>query len=385
MTDRRRSIAMVFPACHRVGGVERVVRELARRLQADHDVTFVGERFDPSGMDGVRLLPVEGLPLPSLSPAVSFRRRAERQLRQQHFDLTVTFGVECPPGDVAVVGSVHRAWLSQRGPIETPVGTVPGAVRYALPRHVALLALERAYFSSPRLRAVLATSQRTADEVLASYPVDPTIVSVLPNGFDGDEFHPGVRTNQRDAQRERLGWDDSVVILFVGNELHRKGFATLLEAVALTGERRVRIDVVGAASLAPYQHRIDALALHDRVTWHGPQGDVAPWYAAADVLVLPTQYEPFGNTIIEALATGLPVITTRLAGASSAVVPEVNGLLQQDPGDAAELARLLEHALEGDHLTEWSRSAGAGLEGFEWGPIAKRLSAVLDQVEPGVD
>ena len=69
----------------------------------------------------------------------------------------------------------------------------------------------------------------------------------------------------------------------------------------------------------------------DRVRWNGPQPDIAPWYAAADLLVLPTRYEPFGNVIVEALACGLPVITTALAGASSAVVPGVNGLLQQDP------------------------------------------------------
>jgi UDP-glucose:(heptosyl)LPS alpha-1,3-glucosyltransferase len=381
VTDPRRTIAMVFPGCHRVGGVERVVRELARCLQSDQDVTFVGERFDPTDMEGIRLLPVEGRVPPGLSHTLSFRYRAERALRSRPFDLTVTFGAECPTGDVAVVGSVHRAWLAQRGAIQTPAGPLPSTVRYALPRHLAVLGLERTYFRSPRLRSVLATSRQTADEVVAAYDLDPDIVSVVPNGFDPDEFNGAVRVAERATRRSRLGWDGSVVLLFVGNELHRKGFATLLEAVALLGDPRLRVEVVGAASLGPYHRRIEALGLSDRVWWHGSQADLAPWYAAADLLVLPTQYEPFGNTIIEALATGLPVVTTTLAGASSAVVPDVNGLLQLDPVDAHELAGLLERALEGEHLADWSAQAGSGLECFEWSAIASRFEAALDRVD----
>ncbi len=152
-------------------------------------MTFVGERFDPADMDGVRLLPVEGTPPAGLAQTVSFRYRAERSLRTRSFDTTVSFGVECPPGDIAVVGSVHRAWLSCRGSIETPAGALPSAVRYAMPRHLAVLALERRYFHSPRPRAVLATSRQTADEVEDAYDVDPAIVSVMPNGFDPDEFN----------------------------------------------------------------------------------------------------------------------------------------------------------------------------------------------------
>lgn len=71
-------------------------------------------------------------------------------------------------------------------------------------------------------------------------------------------------------------------------------------------------------------------------------------YAGADILVLPTQYEPFGLVIVEALATGLPVITTELAGAAVAVEPGANGLLQSDPYNADKLAGLVRQALNTD-------------------------------------
>jgi UDP-glucose:(heptosyl)LPS alpha-1,3-glucosyltransferase len=380
VSERGPSTALVFPACHRQGGVERVVRELARRLAVTQPVTFVGDRFDPDDMAGVGWAPVGGRRLPGLPPPISFRRRATAALAGRPFDVTVTFGVECPPGDVLVVGSVHRAWLDRSGPVHTVLGDVSPAVRRMMPRHLALLALERSYFSSPRPRAVLAASRRTADEVVAVYGVDERRVSVSPNGYDPHEFNVGVRVECREPQRRRLGWNDSIVILFVANELHRKGFATLVDAVARVRDPRVRIDLVGRASPASYRRRIRQAGLGDRVHWHGPQPDVAEWYAGADLLVLPTRYEPFGNVIIEALATGLPVITTREAGAAAAIVPGVNGLIQQDPTDSEELAGLLRTALDDGQLEHWSRRAGTDLEPFEWSQVATRLRAAVEGV-----
>ncbi len=169
-------------------------------------------------------------------------------------------------------------------------------------------------------------------------------------------------------------------LLFVANELHRKGFGTLLEAVALVGDRRLRVEMVGRASPAAYRRRIAELGLRERVRWNGPQPDVARWYAMGDLLVLPTRYEPFGNVIVESLACGLPVITTSVAGAAAAVVPGVSGLVQVDPTDATELADLLRAALQGDHLTRWSRDSRAGLAPFEWSIVADQLRHAVDVV-----
>ncbi|HVN51711.1 MAG TPA: glycosyltransferase family 4 protein, partial [Acidimicrobiales bacterium] len=296
------------------------------------------------------------------------------------FDVTVSFGVECPAGDLAVVGSVHRAWLSRSGPVHTPFGDVPAGLRLAMPRHRALLWLERRYFRDPRLRSVLAASVATADEVVDVYGLRRDLVQVMPNGFDPDEFGPGARTTSRVEQRRRMGVDDDVVVLFVANELHRKGFDTLLDAAARVGDPRVRIELVGRADPSAYRDRIAQLHLTDRVHWNGPQLEVAPWYAGADLLVLPTRYEPFGNVVVEALACGLPVITSTAAGAAVAVQPEVNGLLQQHPEDAAELATLLATALEPGRLAGWSRAAPATVARFEWHVVARQLLATIERV-----
>ena len=312
-----------------------------------------------------------------LPAPVGFRLAAARTLSKLAALNTISLGANCPPGDVYLVQSVHRAFLRSARTVPVAGYQVPAAVRYLMPRHQVLLGLERSYFRSSHPRAVLCCSQREADDVQALYGTDPARLHVIPNGFDPKVFHPqpsGVRA----VTRTQMGAaQDDIVLLLMANELHRKGFGPLIEAVACVADPRLRISVVGRAGLGPYLDDLERLGLSDRVAWHGPTSDAASWYAGADVLVLPTQYEPFGLVIVEALATGLPVITTRLAGAASAVLPGVNGLLQTDPYDVHELAGLLREALDDRVRTRWAAAAPASVERFQqaivFGQVAGHL------------
>jgi len=383
MTAPGTSVALVFPAVHRRGGAERVVRELARRVATTHDVTIVAREVDADGLDGMR---IELVPpaASGRSSSASFSRDAGAILARLGSDVRVSFGAECPPTDLAVVQSVHAAWVAGSAPIATPVGNLPAKARRLLPRHRRMLAMERVYFNRPTLRRVVATSSRTADEVARWYGLDRAAIGIQPNGFDHDEFHPGLRATAGPAQRTAMGaTDDDIVLLFVANELHRKGFGVLLEAMAEVGDPRLRLDVVGRVTMGGYTRRLADLGLDGRVRLHGLAADVAPFYAAADLFVLPTQYEPFGNVIVEALACGLPVITTEVAGAAPAVVPGVSGLLQHDALDARELAELLRRALEPGTLASWSQGATAGLAPFDWDVVAVGFEREIDALVRG--
>lgn len=373
----------MFPGCHRRGGVERSIRELSRRLTSTYAVQFFGDEFDPEAMSQVEFVPVGGRPMPGFAAAWSFRQRAGARLRVSRPDVTISYGANCPPGDILYVNSVHRAWLGHGRPIPTRLGTVPNSLRYALPQHRAILALERSYFrSSPR--AVVAVSHQTADEVCTLYGVPRERVTTIPNGYSADEFSPARRASDRPEQRARLGLtDDDIVLLLVANELHRKGFATLLEATARLGDPRVQIHVVGRAPIDVYRGQIDRLGLTGRVHWHGASGDVAPWYAVGDLFVMPTQYEAFPLVVVEALASGLPVITTAVAGSSEAIQPDVNGLLQRDPDDADELAALLEQGIDPMRRARWSAAAPGSVADLEWGELARRFTTVIERVRPG--
>lgn len=368
-------LAVVFPAANTRGGVERVALQVVEHFAGSKPTAFVGEELQEGASAAIRFRQVRTPPGSTFARPRRFRDAAALVLQASQYEVLLSFGVNCPPGDVYWVQSVHRAWLESGSTVRFRGVPVPSNVRRLLPRHRVLLDLEREYFTAHRPRAILCTSQREVDDLHRLYGVPLDVLHVVPNGFDGSRFNLETRARYRAAIRAELGMaNEDISMLFVVNELHRKGFAVLLQAAAQVADPRLRIDIVGRVSPQPYRSQIERLRLGPRVHWHGPTPQVERIMAAGDVLVLPTQYEPFGLVIVEALATGLPVITTALAGAAPAVVPGT-GLLQQDPHDADELASLLHEALRPGTLAAWSAAAPVAAAPYEW-------AHVLDRAEP---
>ena len=367
-------VAVVFPQLHRGGGIERVCWDLLEYLGPRHDTAFVGTAA-PEGVPGeVRLVAVPGPSDPGPWGMYRQRGRIGRAVAGLAPGVTVTMGSVVPPGDVLWVPSVHRAWLEAARTIQMGRVTLPAWVRFAMPNHRALLAMESDYFRRSHPGHILCTSKREVADLERIYGVDPALTTVVPNPFDPARFNPGRRESGRQQARADLGVrDGELAMVLVANELHRKGLAQTLEALALTDDRRLHLHVIGKSGLGPFQALIHRLGLEDRVSYHGPSRDVGWQLAAADLMVLPTQYEPFGLVIIEALASGVPVVTTRLAGASEAVRPGRTGLIQEDPYDIDELAGLLTTAGAAD-LDAWGREAASSVDAY-------RRDTVMAQVE----
>jgi glycosyltransferase involved in cell wall biosynthesis len=236
--------------------------------------------------------------------------------------------------------------------------------------------MERQYFDRARPRQVLCTSQAEAELLSEIYAVPADLITVVPNGYDPQAFHPGRRADERPRLRAMVGAREAdVLLLLVANELHRKGLAPLLRALAQV-KAPLRLVVAGAADPAPFSALTESLGLTDRVHHLGRTNDVAGVMSGADMLVLPTQYEPFGLVVVEALATGLPVLTTRLAGASVAVQPMVTGLLQDDPSDVEELAHLLDVVAEAD-LARWGEAAARSVGEYRKERVMARAASVI--------
>jgi UDP-glucose:(heptosyl)LPS alpha-1,3-glucosyltransferase len=210
------------------------------------------------------------------------------------------------------------------------------------------------------------------------YGVPGHLLHVVPHGYDSATFSPARRAARRESARAELGVAaDDVVVLMVANEWHRKGLGVLLEAVAAAGDPRLRIDLVGAKAPDDYRPLAHRLGLTDRLHWHGPTPDVARFHAAADVFALPTTYEPFGLVIIEAMGSGLPVITPRLAGAAEAITDGVDGLLLDDPRDTAQLSAHLTRLLDPGERERMGKAAAASATDYEWPRVLARVDALL--------
>jgi UDP-glucose:(heptosyl)LPS alpha-1,3-glucosyltransferase len=355
--------------------VERVALDLVRFQSQRRSTYFVGETLDAEDLQHEQVA-VGRVPR-SLRP-LAFRRSASSVLQRLQPRTTLSFGANCPPGDVYWVQSVHRAWLENGGDVVFHGVPVPSGVRRLLLRHQVLLRLEHDYFVNHRPRAILCTSQREVDDLNRLYRVPREILHVVPNGYDGGLFSPVGRARDRADMRRSIGATaDDVVVLIVANEWHRKGLGVLIEAVGALNDPRVRLDLVGMRAPDDYRPLAQRLGLAARLHWHGPSANVARFHAAADVFALPTTYEPFGLVIIESMASGLPVITSRLAGASPAISDGENGLLLDDPRDVSQLTAQLGRLLDASERDRMGTAAAATVGEYEWQQVFARAEKLI--------
>ncbi len=355
--------------------------ECRRHLAQRHHVTVVACECEGCGPGTGELHRVQVPRLPPFLEPPFFAWRASEVLESRAYDLVVSYGSTCFSADVLWVNSVHRAWLERSRSSSETRARLEGVARYLLPRHLVLLGMERKYFAPSRYRHVITVSPVVSSDLHRLYGVPLPDMTVVPNGFSPQEFSPERRGRLRSEVRSRLGVQDGqVVLLVVANELRRKGFGVLLEAVARLRDPTVHVLLLGRTPPTAFTSQIARSGLGDRLHYVGAASDIGWYHAAADLFVLPTQYEAFCLAIVEALASGLPVITTAVPGAGDLIEPDVNGLVQNDPMDAAELSSLLVQGLDGHRRERWSRSAAASVRSYAWDVILDDAERVLGSV-----
>jgi UDP-glucose:(heptosyl)LPS alpha-1,3-glucosyltransferase len=321
------------------GGGERFTALLAGGLAgAGCAVTIVSERWDqPAGV--VMHRRVRTLGGSELLSLLSFTVNAAWHLRRGAYDL-VQSHAKLLWQDVYRAGDgCHREWLRVRAECQaTPQPRrrrLSGADR-------ALLFLERVLLTRRRYRLIIAISARVRADLIRHYAVPPEHIRIIYNGVDTRRFHPAARPGPGEGARRRLEVPDRALLaLFMGTGFERKGLVYLLRALPAAGET-VWVVVAGRdTDVGSYQALAHSLGVAERVRFLGPVAQPELMYAAADVLVLPTIYEPFSNACLEALASGLPVITTRAAGVSELLPDRLDSLTLPAAGDHVTLAERL--------------------------------------------
>ncbi len=299
------------------GGAEAYLLRLARGLAtAGHEPFLITSGRWPKERwpDQQRLIT-----LPSRGP-IEFAQ----VFRAAAVPVDITFSLDRAPGcDVYRAGDgVHAAWLRRRSKFEPFWKT--WFHRYN-PKHIALMHLEREVFRSAR--AVIANSRMVAEEISHWHDYPEARVHVIPNGIGS-----GLPPMDRTIARKKLGVpEEAFCVLFVGTGWERKGLRFAIRAVEKLGENALLL-VAGRGSASRHAS--------PSAKFLGPVSDLSALFAAADVFTLPTIYDPFSNACLEALAAGLPVVTTAANGCSEILTPGVTGSVVE-PGDAESLAQAL--------------------------------------------
>jgi len=328
------------------GGAETYVTDFARMLAADgHDV-HVFSREDSVVPEGITLRPVKVRGVGRSWRTLSFARRVRKMLSKEEFDIVHGVGWTYSQDVFQPHGGVHRAMLMQ------DALTCRGARLFAeglrqefSPKQTVFRWMERMQYVRRPAAVFIALSEMVKRHMMLWHHVPPESIEVIYNGVDTERFHPGNRETHRAPVRKKYGIDDEVVFLIVAHNFRLKGVLGLVRCVTDGGFPSCRLLVVGRNRMEKKLKAFAESRAPGRVIFTGGVPDSGPYYAAADVYVHPTFYDPCSLVVLEALASGLPVITSTMNGAAELMTPGAQGYVVA-PGHFGQLTDSMHRLFE---------------------------------------
>ncbi|MBU0480471.1 MAG: glycosyltransferase family 4 protein [Proteobacteria bacterium] len=315
---KRLKIAVLVKSFVTSGGAERYAVEITTRLRRrGHDIHLFARRADTKYLDGIHFYKVpDKFTFSSAVNSVSFAMEASKLLENKTFD---------------VIHSHERAYCQDVLTVHT-FSYKSGLYKYNFIRRLdqkflsyrswIYLWLERRQMKTSWLAAVSGVIKDDCEK----YYCRTKNVEIISPGVDTELFNPELTTGWRDEARKEFGYrPDEMVVLFVGSEFKRKGLDLLLSAVG-TG---MKLMVVGRGdNLSFFEGLVQKYNLFEQVTFAGfVDNDIRRFYATADVVVLPSRSEAFGMTVLEAMACGLPSLTSKNTGAAAVITHGRDGFV----------------------------------------------------------
>ncbi|HOW69322.1 MAG TPA: glycosyltransferase family 4 protein [Phycisphaerae bacterium] len=380
------------------GGAETSTLQFAQHLaELGAEVHILTTTHAPSTPD-LTVVPIRASHRLRGSRAIAFAHRVGQTVREGNFDIVHSI-IPCAVADI----------YQPRG------GTVPEMLERNLAIRSARLArglkkagqcLNLKYRAIARMERqlltrrpppwVIAISHYVSDQLHRHYGFDRSRVREIFNGVDGDETPVPVRVQHRAELRRQFRLaDNELMLLCVAHNFKLKGVDRLIEAVAriesqggvggTTGKRRLRTLVVGRDNPRAAAQLAHRLGVADRITFTGSTQRIQAFFHAADVLVHPTFYDPCSRVVLEALASGLPVITTRFNGAAERVTDGREGYVIDSPMDIAALAEAIMRLADDDHRRACAAAAPRVVEGVSMRVHAQRVYELYMEVQAGGD
>jgi UDP-glucose:(heptosyl)LPS alpha-1,3-glucosyltransferase len=372
-------IAIVRQRYTPYGGAERFVeRALAALVTRDVEITLVTRRW-PANAN------------PRITPLIVDPPYLGRTMRDARFAHAACNALAGLPGtlvqsheriaccDIYRAGDgVHAAWIEERQ------DGAPKAERLALAAsgyHRYMLGAEKRLFESSRLKQVICISRMVQDEIHERFGLPRERLPVIYNAIDPDVWSPWLARHREEVRAHYGIARDACVYLIVGSEYARKGVGRAIEALAQVPPPAHLLVVGKDRHLSRYEALARHLRVANRVTFAGAQTDPRRFYGSADAFVLPTLYDALSNAVLEALACGLPVITSHRCGAGELVRAHAAGMVcgaRDIEAIAAAMRALADDAVR----SSASRRALAAVADLTPAAMAAQLVALYETLLP---
>jgi len=319
------------------GGAEGFVDQYTNQLaSAGHEVHIFAHQWQTDSAPRLQVHPVPAWTFNSFIRSLSFSWFAAREIRKQKFDVVQSHERIFDQDIYRAGDGCHREWLEQRKQFLSPVKRFFLAFN---PFHRLILFMEKGMFEKRWCRKIVAISEMVKKDIQKHYRVPDDKIAVVYNGVELERFHPKNKKLYRSKIREKLKVpDESVLILFVGSGFERKGLKFLIQSLELLSSDNWQLLLMGKGNWNRYLG-FASQEKREKIHCLAPVDDLEKYYAAADIFVLPSIYEPFGNANLEALASGLPVVTSAHSGAAEIFEHGKSGMVVENPSDPKEIAK----------------------------------------------
>jgi UDP-glucose:(heptosyl)LPS alpha-1,3-glucosyltransferase len=315
----------------------------------------------------------------------SFAAVATKELRKRRadFDIVDVRGASAWEHDVVRVHAVGRAeaerWIEGPGRHYRLPQVRARLSPLVQPRSGVVRAIERLQFRPGRFARLIAVTEQVQRDLVAVHSVPEELVEVMPPPVDLDAF---ASPDGREIRRELQVGSDDPVLLFVGHDFERKGLPNAVAALAELPDG-AHLVVLGDGDARAARALAEQSGVGRRVHFVGRSDRPQRYYRAADLLVMPTLHDPWGIPLVEAMAAGLPSITTRFAGAAELVRAVGAGIVLREPTPEA-LANAVESLVaDPERRARMSEAGRSAIAPFGVKQQAERTLAIYEQALAG--
>jgi UDP-glucose:(heptosyl)LPS alpha-1,3-glucosyltransferase len=344
------------------GGAERYLVGLCTRMAAEgHEVHVFAEHQDEE-YPGISFHPVKTIPFPKSLRLLSFATRATKEIEKRNYDITFGVGNTLKADILQPHGGVHWAWFwrSLKAYDHSVLWILKFLGRVLSPKQWISGWIEDAPYKKATFVKVIAISEMVKKDMIRWYQIPEETIIVVYNGVDIEHFHPRNRQYREEIRKRHGIRGEELVILFVSNNFRMKGLCFLIKALAKIKKQdhpHFKLLILGRDHQDSYLRLAREKGILEEVVFAGSTNEPEKYYGASDLLVHPTFYDACSLTVLEALASGLPVITTQFNGASGIITQGQEGFVISDPREDQVLVEKISFFLNREKIEKASIAA----------------------------
>jgi UDP-glucose:(heptosyl)LPS alpha-1,3-glucosyltransferase len=324
--------------------------------------------------------------LPAWIKLLLFAWKHKKIIQNQHYDVVMGFGNTIYMNVYQSHGGVHQLSTARK------VYSEKNPLLRIIKRILILLSIKqwtRAWIEAAPFRLnpkpkIIAIADMIKEDMKSFFHVDGDEIKIIYNGVDTERYNSSLRQRLRGPLRTKWGVNENdVVFLFVSYDLKKKGIEPLIGAATelkRTGNDNFKIGVIGGLPYRALAKLVEHLGIENNVVFAGRVKSIDEFYANSDVFVLPTYYDACSLVVIEAMAAGLPSITTKFNGACGIITDGKDGYIISHPPDSSELAEKMRLLMDSKKRQEMSKEATLTGQKYSAKRNHQEMMKVLDDV-----